>query len=180
MTQSTVNLICTECKREFVKTKADVQRRRFKARGDNFFCSKSCSASYGNKKTPRGTKFQVGNSYGKVPTPFRYYLTMIRNRIKEGKFGSTDITSDFLVELWNQQKGKCAITGIDMIVQQHNTGCRPESASLDRIDSSIGYERTNVRFMCLSLNLAKNKFTNDQFMSFMQKIGNKNALVSEC
>jgi len=62
------------------------------------------------------------------------------------------ITLEWLIETYRKQKGKCAITGVDM---QHHYGI--EAISIDRIDSLKGYTPDNVHLVCQWVNNAKNK-----------------------
>jgi len=43
-------------------------------------------------------------------------------------------------------------------------------ASLDRIDSSIGYIEGNVEFVCLFINLSKNSFSRQEFTTTINKV----------
>jgi hypothetical protein len=43
-------------------------------------------------------------------------------------------------------------------------------ASLDRIDSSKGYIKGNVEFVCLAINFAKNDFKKEEMKSFIKEI----------
>lgn len=66
--------------------------------------------------------------------------------------------------LWDQQQGRCAITGKKL---EHRFGT-PYTGSIDRIDSSIGYFEGNVQIVCQSINFAKNNYTNEQFLYFLE------------
>ena len=79
------------------------------------------------------------------------------NRISE-KY-KNEITLDFLVKLWETQEGKCAISGKKL---EHKTGSL-FSASVDRIDSSVGYFEGNVQLVCQAINFAKNDYSKEQF-----------------
>ncbi len=67
---------------------------------------------------------------------------------------AVDVTWEFLVDLWNEQSGICAITGKPMDVIKGN-GRNPNSPSLDRIDNSEGYLKGNVRWVCDAANMMK-------------------------
>jgi hypothetical protein len=43
-------------------------------------------------------------------------------------------------------------------------------ASLDRIDSTKGYIKGNVEFVCLAINYAKNKFSKEDTLTFLNEI----------
>lgn len=53
----------------------------------------------------------------------------------------------------------------------------PTGASLDRIDSSKGYVKGNVQFVCLSMNYAKNGFSDQQIKDFVDSI-RKQVIIS--
>ena len=79
-------------------------------------------------------------------------------------------------ELWEQQHGICVYTGIQMQlpISEHESRVRgektPTQASLDRIDSSKGYVKGNVEFVCLAVNYAKNGFSKDQMLQFFAQV----------
>jgi len=112
---------------------------------------------------------QWGNKYGQRGK-FTYYLNKARNRSKL----KSDIDEPYLQELWNLQDGKCAYSGISMECSQGwiKSTERPvmNMASLDRIDSSIGYMKGNVQFICVPFNLAKNDRSDAEFRSFLESV----------
>lgn len=59
-----------------------------------------------------------------------------------------------------QQKGKCALSGIDMQPRTRS----PFRPSLDRIDSTKHYTIDNVQFVCSILNVMKNKLSDAEFV----------------
>lgn len=50
------------------------------------------------------------------------------------------------------------------------TICRPRRGSIDRIDSSKGYVKGNVHFVCCIVNYAKGRWTLDQFREMCSAI----------
>jgi prophage regulatory protein len=59
--------------------------------------------------------------------------------------------------LINAANGRCAVTGIPFETTTGG-GRNPWGASLDRIDSSLGYTFANCRIVCTSVNLAMNEW----------------------
>lgn len=52
-----------------------------------------------------------------------------------------------------------------------NRGARvPNQASIDRIDSSLGYVRGNIEFVCLMANMAKNVWTRKDVLDFCKRV----------
>jgi len=76
------------------------------------------------------------------------------------------VSLDFLCGLWEDQKGKCALSGLPMTMQRY----RLDGASIDRIDSTKGYVPGNIQLVCKAINLAKNKNTNEEMMAFIKAL----------
>lgn len=73
-----------------------------------------------------------------------------------------EIDISHVVDLLVKADGKCALTGIPF--EQTVVGKsrkRPWSASLDRIESTLGYCDGNIRVVCLSVNIALWDFGDD-------------------
>lgn len=72
-----------------------------------------------------------------------------------------NITIPFLMELFERQGGKCALSGLSMLTNTHrdecpeNTRCNPNKLSIDRIDSTIGYTEDNVQLLRWTANSMK-------------------------
>jgi len=83
------------------------------------------------------------------------------------KYSESDIEPEYLARLWEEQEGRCALTGWTMQLEPSDS-TSPNQASLDRIDNQKGYIRGNVRFLCLMANYARNQFDDeisDPFLS---------------
>lgn len=65
-----------------------------------------------------------------------------------------------LDEIYDRQGGRCALSGLPMTW----TGSVAYRPSLDRIDSSKGYYKGNVQFLCSIVNLMKNRITERAFL----------------
>jgi hypothetical protein len=74
---------------------------------------------------------------------------------------SFDITTPLMHEIWQKQEGKCAKTGVEM----GRIGDKWTSPSIDRIDSSRGYEKDNVQWVCWRYNDAKSNMNDDEFVA---------------
>jgi hypothetical protein len=49
-----------------------------------------------------------------------------------------------------------------------------DTASVDRIDSSKGYTKDNIQFVCFMANIAKNKFSCDELINFCNLVSEFN------
>lgn len=99
---------------------------------------------------------------------FTKLISRIKNRAKDsGK--SFNLTFDYLLKLYNLQKGRCKLSNITMNVGK--LGC-PENLSIDRINSSVGYIQGNVQLVCVGINYMKNSYSNEAAKDFINKIRN--------
>jgi hypothetical protein len=86
------------------------------------------------------------------------------------KRAEVTINQDYLMALYDQQEGLCALSGIRMTWATGKTA--PTSISIDRIDGKKGYVDGNVRLVCVAVNAFRG-IMNDQELLKMAK-----ALVS--
>jgi hypothetical protein len=76
---------------------------------------------------------------------------------------AVEIGLEFLRSLWDAQQGYCAVSGLAFTDEHHNEAFvkTPFAPSLDRIDSSKGYVKGNVRLVCMAANFALNQWGDD-------------------
>lgn len=180
-----INLVCRNCQEFFDYPLKEYKRqttKRANRKNTDFYCSLSCARQWKNKnETPSPGRFDLIskerhqeiitmglNSLLQTewkPSPFNYFS----KRLRLGKVYS-DIDIEYLEKLWQEQEGKCAISKVPLHLKKWNQKNKPDTASLDRIDSKIGYIRGNVQFLAYSLNLAKNSFTNEVFLAFYNSL----------
>lgn len=82
------------------------------------------------------------------------------------------ITKEEAFDLFLSQNRKCALTGWDITMaknaKEHNAG--NYTASLDRIDSSIGYIPGNIQWVHKDVNLMKNTFSTEYLCKLCRAI----------
>lgn len=99
------------------------------------------------------------------------HLRAILSRCKEDRRKIfVDLTLEQLVNLYNSQEGKCAISGIDMTYQRTKRIHNMYNASLDRIDSSKSYTLENVQFVCWFVNRMKGETGTNELFKWCQHI----------
>jgi len=153
-----VTLTCGNCGCTFQKERKTYNQSN-KRNAHNFYCTQECVTLY---------------------SPFRYVLNGARKRATQ-KRKDFDLDAHYLKQLWEAQKGICPYMNIPMtfpIPTHHrpkgSTGgreeyCSPTTLSLDCINATKGYVRGNVEFVCLSINYAKNGFTREQLVEFLNQ-----------
>lgn len=107
---------------------------------------------------------------GPLPSPPEIHAKLrgcYRNamrRTRESKW-TTDLTLADLYQLYQDQEGRCAVTGRIL----GTTPLTPFTMSIDRIDSSKHYTRDNVHLVCLSINIAKLDHPLPDFLDILTK-----------
>lgn len=152
---------CSYCKILFDKPVKEFNRRS-KLGITKFYCSRSCSAKLNkNAIANKGKSAHNKNNHN----PFLEYV----RRAKVRKKFKVNIDSKYLEELWNNQKGKCALSNIPIEHPKYNKNIN-YMASLDRIDSSKGYVKGNVQFVSCAINYAKHTKEDSSIKEFINLI----------
>lgn len=81
------------------------------------------------------------------------------------------VTPEMLVEMWNRQDGRCAVTGVPMTYLMAQ-GEVYTNVSIDRIDSEFGYIPDNIRLVCKAVNLMKHRMTDKELFQWAALILN--------
>jgi hypothetical protein len=79
-------------------------------------------------------------------------------------------------ELFLKQNRKCALSGLPL--EFSYKGCH-NTASLDRIDSSKGYEFNNVQWVHKHINFMKRIYDQEYFIEMCKKVAEYNAIQKE-
>ena len=103
------------------------------------------------------------------------YINQIKHSAKARKM-AFNLSPKYLWELFIKQERKCALSGITLEFPQ--LGTENGTASLDRIDSSKGYDEENVQWVHKAVNLMKWDFDQDEFIEWCKKIVFKNESIN--
>lgn len=149
-------LTCSVCGKEFSRV-ASIERSNRKV-FKSVCCSRACSS-------------KIQHTSEAALKKRLYYQLSQSIRSGDKKVGD-DVDEEYLLEIWNRQKGKCPYSGQELVLKPHrNRGARvPNQASVDRIDSSLGYVRGNIEFVSLIANLAKNIWTKQDVLNFCKQV----------
>ncbi len=168
----------------FFDRKLSEYNRQIRNGRNTFYCTLSCSGRYGKgyeflknwrsseKNKEHLKQFRKRDKY----SPYRTHLREVRHRIKTRGWEKTDITLEYLKNIFEKQAGKCIYTGvklihpIDMIKKDYIY-----MASLDRIDNNKSYKIDNVQFISVCMNFAKKQMSHEKAKEFI-KVIRKNEL----
>jgi len=159
-----------KCNKEFYKDSSEVKRNKRVGRKNH--CSLECcghtSHEHLKKYSEENIKYLIPHQGVK-----RDQYTGLREhfrRIKKRKHGY-DVTLQDLLDLWDKQKGICTYSGVKLL-HPNEGGNNLNTASLDRIDSNLGYIKGNLQFISIICNQAKNNLTHKEMLNFIEIIFN--------
>lgn len=161
---------CDHCGKQEVKPSSEFNRN-IKLNRKNF-CSRSCSAKYNNasvtkvyKKERYDITLHAGSRKDDL-TPFRYTFRNARKRYK-----NFTITMQDLKKQWDKQQGICPYSGVKLELPEFTKKVHYSvRASLDRIDSSKGYEVENIQFVSTMINLMKIDLSEEEVIKFRDQL----------
>lgn len=79
-----------------------------------------------------------------------------------------NITINDVVQMWDDQHGLCALSGIPM--KSSKGGTSFDSPTLDRIVPSLGYNPNNVRLLCYAVNAGRGTLTDEAFVEVCRAV----------
>lgn len=109
------------------------------------------------------------------------YIKRIHSQLKSQRKKENiawEIAPDYLVKLYHEQGGRCALSG--NVMTHHRSDPRvqklcknPMNISIERIDPAVGYVPGNIALVCLQVNLMKSSMDADQFYFWISSISQK-------
>ena len=82
----------------------------------------------------------------------------------------SDLTTAYLVALYEKQEGKCYYTGENIGWGYGKGKAMPNSASLDRLIPENGYVKSNVVWCSFRVNTMKGNLTEKKFYRYIENI----------
>jgi hypothetical protein len=102
------------------------------------------------------------------------YSVIKRNATRRKLIWSNELTIEYLWNLYNQQNKKCALSGLDISFTEKRVNniidYRYMTASLDRINSKIGYTKDNVQWVHKDINTMKFDYDQEYFINMCKLI----------
>jgi hypothetical protein len=118
-------------------------------------------------QTKKGIEHHAYKGYYNIPASL---YDRVKNRAGTANI-PFEITIEDMYELFKQQNGKCALTGIQLVI---TTSTVKGNASLDRIDNSLGYIKGNVWWLDKDINMMKNKYSLNKFINLCHLVSRYN------
>jgi len=119
-------------------------------------------------KTTSSAEYKV-KAARRSASPKNFISSVLNHAAKRKQHLGFNIDLVYLVDLFERQNGDCALTGAKMTyVAGH--GRVPTNISIDRIDSSKGYVRGNVQFVCDVTNRMKQDLDQGDFVGWCKLV----------
>ena len=160
-----IQLMCAYCKKPF-----EVRLGEYNGKvesgviKENMTCSDKCRWAY--------QSILQRDEFSSFRQMFLAAKTVSERKVRRNK--PCTMTLEDLRDQWIKQDGKCAYSGLQMMLPETSRGWdkrhSPLCASLDRINSDEGYSKENIQFVCMPLNFAKNSFTDVVFRRFLEDL----------
>lgn len=178
-----VELTCCVCQTPFLRRAKEARRNAKRSR--KIYCGNACSAKdkpeiRKNWNNPVLIEHHLKPNWGVGKrctelSPFKHVLAKTKLFRSRGRKHDNEMTLEYLKEIWDSQGGICPYTGQKMTlhnsyIARNKGGKNPFNASLDRIDSSKGYVKGNVEFVCMAVNLAKNSMSKQIMLDFFSQV----------
>lgn len=115
-------------------------------------------------------------TYGKLrkkwSSSYQEYLKVLHNtsRSKRKQTMEWHISPDYLNTLWEEQEGRCKLSGVQMTHHRDGSGAKEFNASIDRIDTEQGYLPGNVQLVCYRINILRHTLSTDMFYWWIHTI----------
>lgn len=120
-------------------------------------------------------RYYDNKKYHPMYVRFNNTLINTKSRNKKGRNLEHSLKLEDAFEKFENQNGKCYYSGLELIVDYGNDG--PRELSFERLDSNMGYTKENVVLSCKMLNLAKNKYSLEEFKLFFKELFNSKEFI---
>ena len=126
--------------------------------------NRSCGCKSPNKGYKERRKI-IGEDY-----PFHVLTNVFRKNAKSRKI-PFEITEEDIKFLYEKQKGLCVYTKKELTLPKNYLFIfEPTVASIDRIDSSLGYTIANIQLVAKQVNMMKITLSHDEFVGLCKLI----------
>ena len=151
--------LCTKCKKYKPMTSKFFPRRNNVKCGYGSHCKECEDCEKERKKIKRAT--QEINDRDR-------FLSRLLSGCKTRALKNNipfDLTKEQLIELFEKQNGKCALSNLEMqtVIK---AGKNPFNVSIDRIKPGRAYSLSNIRLVCNSINTMRSNLSDEEFLSF--------------
>lgn len=124
------------------------------------FCSQGCKNQY-NHKHKYGYKYKVAH---RSRNPRNYLKALLEHHKRK-----ESLSLEYLLKLYDSQKGLCALSG-EAMTHQTGKGKLKTNMSIDKIVPARGYVEGNVQLVCTIVNIMKHTMSLKELKGWCEKI----------
>jgi len=159
-----MNKECTSCHE--IKDLEEFDKHKGGKYGKRSIC-KQCQA-LSSKEYRKNNKAFIKDLKNKYRNSFEGFVMYSLGQARHRNKYEFSIDYQFLTDLWNKQNGLCTFTGLPLEYSKVPGIKNPYQGSLDRIDSSKGYTKDNVRWVCWFINQMKSDYSENEFKDLIR------------
>ena len=100
---------------------------------------------------------------------FTELLNGCKGRARRSKKFNFDLTLEQVLDLYEKQNHKCALSGLEMTTIK-GSGRLILNASIDRIDPGKDYSISNIRLVCNHVNMMRSNLSDEELLMFCKNI----------
>lgn len=145
-------VVCEACKKTFLKENKQINRT--KRNNGVHCCSRLCVNRYLSEKKIKPMSYNLRNA----------------KRLSKQKGLDCTLTIEYLQNMFENQKGLCAISGVPIELVWKNNVKKINQVSIDRLDNNLGYVIGNVHLVALGINYLRNTFDLDDTKQFIEML----------
>jgi DNA-directed RNA polymerase subunit RPC12/RpoP len=125
-----------------------------------------CSPECNNKRIVDNVNKRLNGNWSNY---FKHLCQIKKDARKE-------LSPEILENLLIKQKYKCALTGIKLTCLRANGIKFKTNASIDRINSDLGYNIDNIQLVCSVVNILKSNLTSHEYIKWCKKVVKEDAI----
>lgn len=166
--------ICNRCNKLLDISKFGLHKSYSKISGESIYrprsrcceCESIDRTEYA-KTNPDKIKRAADKYHDKNHGTIKYHVQEKISSWKKASIVQSDLTCEYLIDLYNHQNGCCHYSGEKMIFGWVNGKPHHNSISLDKLDPAKGYVQGNVVWCGYLVNTMKQNMTEEQFYTFI-------------
>lgn len=125
---------------------------------------KGCIKNYHEKN--KGMNHHSWKGYGEISSD---YFTILKHSATDRNY-KFDVDIEYLWDIFLKQNKKCALSNLDIYMNEKCDEKKYKTATLDRIDSKYGYIKGNVQWVHRDINKMKNNFPEDYLIKMCELV----------
>ena len=132
-----------------------------------------CKAEYARNWRKTHTNYRGTGKQKSIPKEDRFLVSAIGERLFQAKERTKkynqptmDIDRDYLYQLFKEQGGCCALSGVTLRIEKRAVAC----LSLDQKVAGLGYIKGNVQWVAWAVNRAKGDMSEEVFIDMCRQI----------